>query len=307
LKKIFIGGSGRSGTTIALHVLYKHHQLYALPIESKFIVEVDGLSSLVNAMTSDFSTTCSQEAKERFSKLMREVVSGRGANPYIRAYGAQEFALPELFANYDQVVNAFLDKIKQHVFFEDRNELVGYARELTDALFGDKADELGKIGWCEKTPSNLSKIDFLQELYPDMYFINMIRDPRGVLHSLLRLGWCNPNIEIAATRLKESTRCLIIRAGEAENNGVNLLDVRWEELVSNTGDKISEITGFLEIEDYQQDAADYLFAKLQGGALRYDEAKKSYVDAWETSFSKDEITLVNSILGEEIEAMGYQL
>ena len=39
MKRIFIGGMGRSGTSILLHALYCHDAIYAVPIETKFLVE----------------------------------------------------------------------------------------------------------------------------------------------------------------------------------------------------------------------------------------------------------------------------
>ena len=55
MKRIFIAGLGRSGTTITLSALYHHHQVLAFPVETKFLVEEDGFSALISAMTSDFS------------------------------------------------------------------------------------------------------------------------------------------------------------------------------------------------------------------------------------------------------------
>jgi len=47
MKRIFIGGTGRSGTTVLEYVPFFHPELYTVPIETKLIVQSEDLYSLV--------------------------------------------------------------------------------------------------------------------------------------------------------------------------------------------------------------------------------------------------------------------
>ena len=101
MKRIFIGGTGRSGTTVLQHVLSCHPELYSVPIETKFIVQSDGLYSLVQHLTDDYSITDASIGISRFKKLMHEVITHTGVNPYAdfagQPYGWLEFLPQDLF------------------------------------------------------------------------------------------------------------------------------------------------------------------------------------------------------------------
>ena len=53
---IFIGGTGRSGTTILSKYLGTHSDIYQIPFESKFITEKYGTVDLYTALTKNFNT-----------------------------------------------------------------------------------------------------------------------------------------------------------------------------------------------------------------------------------------------------------
>jgi hypothetical protein len=57
LGKIFIAGTGRSGTSILHQILGTHAEIFKIPYESKFIVEGDGLNALLPRLHEDFSIT----------------------------------------------------------------------------------------------------------------------------------------------------------------------------------------------------------------------------------------------------------
>jgi hypothetical protein len=46
-----------------------------------------------------------------------------------------------------------------------------------------------EIYWVETTPMNIPEANKLQELFPNALFINMVRDPRDVIASLLTKKW----------------------------------------------------------------------------------------------------------------------
>ena len=51
LKPIFIGGTGRSGTTILKKVLQQHSNIVTIPNELRIIIDPDGILDLFNALT----------------------------------------------------------------------------------------------------------------------------------------------------------------------------------------------------------------------------------------------------------------
>lgn len=193
MKQIFIGGMGRSGTSITLHALYRHPDVYAVPIESKIIVECDGLADLADVLTVNWSPTRDREALHRIRYILSYLSTSKGRieavnSPYRIAHGFQETSLDELFPDYNTKVEQFLDALAELPVVPSREIVVSVIRNLVDSLFTECARSLGKSVWAEKTPENAFRAKFLRELYPDSIFVLCERDPRGILWSHLVRG-----------------------------------------------------------------------------------------------------------------------
>jgi hypothetical protein len=57
------------------------------------------------------------------------------------------------------------------------------------AFISKQFDAGDEIYWVETTPMNIPEANKLQELFPNALFINMVRDPRDVIASLLTKKW----------------------------------------------------------------------------------------------------------------------
>jgi len=68
--KIFLGGSGQSGTTILRELLGKHPEIYSIPQETRFIIECDGLKDLATHLCYSYHPNKADIAIYRFSKKM---------------------------------------------------------------------------------------------------------------------------------------------------------------------------------------------------------------------------------------------
>lgn len=81
--RIFIGGTGRSGTGILYRALGCHPDVYSLPSEMRFLVDPDGLMRLVDALTKDYSPVQAKEALFRFERLMRRDLTTPQHPPFL--------------------------------------------------------------------------------------------------------------------------------------------------------------------------------------------------------------------------------
>lgn len=82
-KSIFIGGTGRSGTSIMSKYLGTHSNIYQIPIETKFIGDKDGLIDLHASLTSNFNIVQGKVAIDRFNKLFFTTMNEPNKSPYI--------------------------------------------------------------------------------------------------------------------------------------------------------------------------------------------------------------------------------
>ncbi|MCK9353821.1 MAG: sulfotransferase [Gallionella sp.] len=334
MKRIFIGGTGRSGTTILQHAMYRHHETYTLPLETKFLVEDGGLCDLVDGLTYNFSITHAQGAVRRFDDLMRFHLAERNRNNL-----GLEFTIPEVFgiAHYYNALDQFIDTIthgryieKEALgrfskalypseiasrvnsipkYFSDRDTLLATCREFTRALFDNKAIAAERSCWVEKTPSNLLKISFLHELYPDSIFIHIKRDPRSVAYSLLKQSWAPDNIVDAANYMRGTyEKWLKLRNKLPSSTLKNYHEVKLEDLINNPDELLNSLVRKCGLSDYDNNALDLVRASIQsymGGDINDAGLIDRKLNAWKFDLSKEEIDMLNHIYGDIIEAMGY--
>ncbi|NPA52735.1 MAG: sulfotransferase, partial [Aquificae bacterium] len=106
-KRIFIGGTGRSGTTILYDLLRTHKEIYAFPLEMRFIIDPDGILNLVDTLTYQYSIPQARESLYRFEKLMKEYLTKASYPPYIG------FNFEKMFGKdfYYNQLTAFLSKL----------------------------------------------------------------------------------------------------------------------------------------------------------------------------------------------------
>lgn len=79
---ILIGGSGRSGTTILLTLLTSHCRVHSIPMETRFVVDSDGIYDLFHNLTAGYSLVRGREALYRFERMMRHWLADPGTEPY---------------------------------------------------------------------------------------------------------------------------------------------------------------------------------------------------------------------------------
>lgn len=82
LPRIFIGGTGRSGTSIFYEALGRHKQIHVFPQEMRFLVDPGGLKDLVDALTVRYAPAYAREALYYFERLMRVYLTTPARLPY---------------------------------------------------------------------------------------------------------------------------------------------------------------------------------------------------------------------------------
>lgn len=196
---VFVGGTGRSGTTVMGDLLGKHPDVRtSTPIEIKFLSNRSGLLDVV------FGRDDSLNRKKDSVSVI-----------HFRTYRKRKLREKEKLANIlaefeDQVWNKWwdIDAPPPH----GRGLISGISRpnleKLMTALRRDLKinriwaarrfmkrfitlqDEAGSEKyWVETTPMNIPTADKLLKLFPNALFITMVRDPRDVIASLLTKNW----------------------------------------------------------------------------------------------------------------------
>ena len=164
---VFIGGTGRSGTTATARLLGAHPACHNIPVELRFITDPGGLCDLAHGRTTfnDF------RQKVLHHWFYRELANGetRGAHRILDR-SRIEGALP-----------ALRDGLRR-----DPWQATGaFVHELLDPL----AVAVGAERWVEMTPPNARSAPDLLRMFPDMKIIHSVRDGRDVACSVAPLHW----------------------------------------------------------------------------------------------------------------------
>lgn len=107
LPRIFIGGTGRSGTSIVYQALGCHEKIHSFPREMRFLVDPDGLVTLLDSLSTNYSPVIAREALFRFERLMRHYLTDPDQTPY------RGFNLPHWLGDdyYWQRLDQFCDSL----------------------------------------------------------------------------------------------------------------------------------------------------------------------------------------------------
>jgi len=219
---LFIGGTGRSGTSRMVKVLGSHRDVHPIEWESRFIVDAGGLEDLARELTVEYDPYAAADAILRLSHMFDQYIPGRTATVFrgwglVDEIGANQYwtAVDRLFAElcwyefepktyparyrYGQVAYLPDERPTQRFvvgrYFRDRAELIAVLRGFVASLFDPLARAAGKRTWVEKTPFNVLSVPFLLELFPDARVIHMIRDPLYVVASHLHQSWAPDDLE----------------------------------------------------------------------------------------------------------------
>ena len=197
VRPVFVGGTGRSGTTVMGDLLGSHKDIRtSIPIEIKFLANKSGLLHLV------FGRDKSDQ-KENVSLLN---VTGR-----IRKRRRAKKALMKIEAEFlDRIWNDWWDidappphgrglhsgiakqrlqELLDRLIKDLRINRVWAARRFMRDFISSQEDHGNQKYWVETTPLNVAQARRIKKLFPNALFINMVRDPRDVIASLLTKNW----------------------------------------------------------------------------------------------------------------------
>lgn len=252
---VFIGGTGRSGTTILLNLLNRHPDFHAsMPREIKYLTSRHGLVDI--ALTRPLAIEENLKAKRnnliaralpllgksKLSLIEKELFgpwwSEAGKKGNVRGL-IQGFTREEL----EQALETFKASYKV-----DR---ITASRALFESLSRAQMKDGVKRYFGDSTPVNIMQADLINKILPRSKFIHVIRDGRDVASSVVKEKW-GPSEHFAALdwwKKRIVTGQLALSKIKTENK----LELRIEDLVIHQREETLErIKNFLELPNHDR-------------------------------------------------------
>jgi hypothetical protein len=172
---LFVGGTGRSGTTIVARILDAHPDLHMIPIEVRFVVDPGGLCDVVAGKTDVESFV--EKLLGPWWQRVRPDGSTRGVHTIL---------------DRNDLVAAAEDLMRA-----EPSNLLESARRFLHAVLDPLADAAGARTWVEMTPPNIARAGDLLHLLPTMRLVHSVRSGKDVACSVTSVSW-GPNDPLSA-------------------------------------------------------------------------------------------------------------
>ncbi|HST11285.1 MAG TPA: sulfotransferase [Terriglobales bacterium] len=176
------------------------------------------------------------------------------------------------------------------------------------------ARKQGVERWAETTPDHLLALPRIKQTIPNALVIHIIRDGRDVALSLEKQHWIRP---FPWDHGKELLSAAVYwewivnegrRHGQALGNDYK--EVRYEELVANPRATLAEVGRFIGQDlDYDQIQRVGIGSVSRPNSSFGGEQKSGGfhpVARWKNSLSKQQLTQIEGLIGQTLDALGYE-
>lgn len=255
----FIGGTGRSGTSILgkLMAYVPHLRYFAEP---KLVNDQRGICGLIsgNAGPDQFR----QFVHERRSRIVPVSITHR-AGSY------QPYYTPEIL---DAVMSmAFSVKDKLHSY-----------RLLLEGIYKQGWQESGDRYWVDKSPGTVKLVHVLYELFPNMRYVHIIREPKDVYASVKAQKWGPTDVnEFISWYNDILTEAKKSKAGVPEGQ---YFVISLESLLEDAEHELRRVMDFFELEANDQ-VIRKCTSRISGGRMHNKR--------WEQDISAEEASMIN--------------
>ena len=279
LKRVFIVGFPRNGTTFTMWLLAQLPSVVAIQQSGMF----HALQEFERWWMRDHAFSRGDAGEAGGESDRRQAASRAGARSF---YGTTEVLAPSAY--YE-----LLRPLCAHVF-----ERVAAATPDARVV-------------VEQTPENMEFEDTIRQVFPDAYFLEVVRDPRDALCSMRRaaVAWDNEfpgrPIHIARRWLKFRRHARSLAAGARHH-----MQVRYEDLVADGPAQLARIAEWLgepvDLDTCRRAVEACSFERMRAqSTMPAAFFHKGRPGTWRESLSSSDQRLVEYLFGEEMVRLGY--
>jgi len=278
---VFIVGVPRSGTTLLTAMLAAHSRMSCGP-ETHFFRKLS---------KTDPELICAPEnwpraALDFVGSIEHSAFAGYESKRLLEKYQIEESEIEHYLKDKDPSIPSVLASVTEN-----------HMRRM------------GKSRWVEKTPDHLEHVSLVRAYYPRSPIIRIIRDPRDVALSLLKVPWGARSFPEALLYWDRFDR---VSAGFFATDS-SAYTLRYEDLVENTREEAQKLCRFIG-EDFEEGMLDT--ASTAGTVNSRNVSWKSKVSepidssrtaVWRRELGRRENQLAEALLGDRLALYRYPL
>jgi len=274
LNPVFVGGTGRSGSTIVGELL-DHHPGITLtrPMEVRFITGNNGIADALAKAGKPAGYKAAELAVER----IRDRWFYRAENVGLHTSMSEEFVT--------QATSAYLGHFE--------NDPQQSTRELVYSIMEKVASGCNAQRWCDTTPANVRKAHLIAPIYPDYKVIEVVRDGRDVAASFVHQDFGPSDVFEALSQWEQRT----IKSEEAIKKcepGV-VLRLELQDLVVTARDQsLKVILEHCELEDS---------AEMRDWFNAHVTAEGAHAGRWRRDFGESTCEAIDEVYAESCERL----
>ena len=299
-KPIFLIGMGRSGTTVLAEAISIHKDLGWISKYLEVFPSLPQLSFLHKLVDIPFLGVYLRGKKKQSKGLINFI---RRFLPYcVENYNIWEKFCGKKFS-FDYLAH-------QKASEAEKEAVIKYVRTLLK--YQRKKRFFAKF-------TGPPRICFLQSIFPDAYFIHVIRDPRAVVNSLLKVKFWREGGGLERPWWKGLPEEYIKEWEKRNRSPLALAALQWKRVVSLTWEekKYVQHGHFIEIryEDFVEKPHEYLTKIFHKVGLEDSSEAHKYISSigklrnmnykYKQDLSKENIKLIEEITRDEANKAGY--
>ncbi len=319
---IFVGGTGRSGTSIIKEVIASHPDAASLPFEYRFIIDPDGLLDFYASSGASWSPYVADRRLKRLECLLntlaREPLHHKLAGRLLRWLNRDGKTLsPRMYhgwelkrhlPNFEHHVQVLMSRLVEFSFpacwvgtesyrlaptiyhsAKSREELAAIIGNFIRDVIDDLLRQSAKKFLVEDNTWNILFARDIIELLPEAKIVHIYRDPRDVVASFSQQRWSPTDKEQGARWYRAMmTHWFTVRSALPAGS---YYETSLENLVAVPETVLREVCKFAEIS-------------FDRAMLQVDLGY-SHSGRWKREYTADEKAKVHEILGDVIAELGY--
>lgn len=279
MKRVFLIGCPRSGSTWTMFLIAQHPN-----------VVVCQHNRLFEALTG---------FREWFVRMKAAGATGS-------RFGISVVLPTDQIEGGDGPIASFRELLPEDEFYAICRHAVS---TIYDRIASNKSEANAVV---DKTPENARQAEFILKVFPDAYFLHVIRDPRAVTSSVVAAAKSfEKNFPRRAMNAAKMWHSDTVKGREVGGVTDNYLEVRYESLKANGPQEVQRIFSWLglssdlalcekAVESAKIDRMREMTSSIKGFF------RKGETDTWREDLSSVDVRVVEYIAGDLMDELGYE-